>query len=136
MLVADVVNALEVPIRRGDGPEGCADDWLEDNSSHGLRLGGLDCRGELGQELVGRSEGVGPRESGAVGVRGAEVPEAPEPAFVRPAERLPPGQVEGAEGIAVVAPPSRQNNPAVLLASCEVVSTHELEGRLNGLRSA
>ena len=91
---------------------------------------------ELCGELLGIAERVRAGEPGAVRVGGRDVPEPSEPALVGPAERLAPGQVEGAEAVAVVAPPPGDDDPAVAVAVREVVCARQLERRLDGLGAA
>jgi hypothetical protein len=133
---ADLGDQRPVVVGRDDGRERGPDDRLGDERRDRARLRGLDRPLELRRQLGGVAEGVTLRFAGAVRVGGGEVAEPSEPRLVGASKRAPPRQVQGAQGVAVIAPPAGENDPAVGLAPGEVVRADELQGRLDRLRPA
>ena len=126
MASTDVDDRRPVSVRRHGAGQGRADDRLGDERGHGPGAGRLDRPLELGGELVGGLERVRPGVAGTVGIGGAEVSEAAEPALVRAPERLASGQVEGADRVAVIAPPAAEHDESIDLAPGEVVGRASL----------
>ena len=133
---ADVRDRRPVAVGRDGGGQRGADDRLRDERRDVARAGRLERPVELGGELVGVAEGVGTGQVGAVRVGRRDVAEAPEPALVRPAQRLAPGQVERAQGVAVIAAPAGVDDPALRLAAGEVIGAGQLERGLDRLGAA
>ena len=133
---ADLGDRRPVALRRLNGRERRSHDRLGDEGGNRVRSRGRDHLIELRGEILGRAERVRTRESGAIRVRGRNMPEPPEPPFVGAAQRLAPRQVERAEAVAVVAPPSGGHDPAVTVAVREVVGACQFQGSLDGLGAA
>src|SRR3954470_15529788 len=130
---ADLRDRGPVAVRRRHGAERRADERLADEGRDRTGLGSLDRAVELLGELLRRPEGIGPLIARAVRVGRGDMPKPSEPSLIRPAEGLPAAQVERAEGVAVVAAPAREDDPAILLAAREVVRASELDRRLHAL---
>jgi hypothetical protein len=64
------------------------------------------------------------------------MPEPAEPALVGAAERTPAREVERPQRVAVIAPPPREDDPAIRLAARQVVGTRHLQRGLDRLGSA
>ena len=64
------------------------------------------------------------------------MPEAAQPAFVRPAKGSAPRQVQRPQGVPVVAPPAADDDPATRVTPGQVVRPSELDGGLHRLRAA
>ena len=133
---ADLGDRRPVALGRLHGREGRPDDRFGDEGGDRVRSRGGDQAIELCGELLGSAERVRAGEPGPVRVGGRDVPEPSQPALVGPAERLAPGQVEGAEAVAVVAPPAGDDDPAVAVAVREVVRAGQLERGLDRLGAA
>ena len=133
---ADLGDRLPVAIGRDDGRQRRADDRLRDERGDGARARRLDRALQLGGELLGIAERVRPRLARPIRVRRGDVPESPEPGLVRAPERLASRQVQGAERVAVIAPPPGDDDPALQLAARDVVRPGQLQGRLDRLRPA
>ena len=99
----------------------------------GVRAGGDDQAVQLRRELLGGAEGTGTGEPGPVQVCSRDVSEAAQPALVGAAQRLAPGEVERTQAVAVVAPPPRDDDPAVAVVIGEVIRAGQLEGGLDRL---
>ena len=132
---ADLGDGRPVALGRLNGREGRPDDRFGDEGGDRVRLRRADQAVELRGELLGGPQRVRAGEAGTVRVRGRDVAEPAEPAFVRPPQRLAPRQVERAEAVAVVAPPPGDHDQAVPVAVREVVRAGQLERGLDRLRA-
>ena len=103
--LADLGDRGPVAIRGDGGRKRRADDRLGDERGDGAGTGRFEGALELGGQLVGVAEGIRAGLARAVRVRSGDVAEPAEPGLVRASQRLPAGQVQRAQGVAVVAPP-------------------------------
>jgi hypothetical protein len=124
---ADVRDRRPVAVRRDDRRERRAHDRLGHERRDGPGAGGFDGPLELRRELLRVAEGVGAGLAGAIRVRRRDVAEPTEPGLVRSAQRLPAGEVQRPQGVAVVAPPPGEDDPALGLAASQVIGPRELE---------
>ena len=133
---ADLGDPRPVVIRWDGGRQCRADDRLGDECRDAGRLFRQDRPLQLVGELGAGGEGVRRLLTRPVRIRRGHVAKASEPRLVRPAERGPAGQVEGAQRVAVVAAPAGDHDRPLRLTAGEVVRPGELQRRLGRLGAA
>jgi hypothetical protein len=133
---ADVGDRPPVPVGRLDRGQRRTNDRLGDERGDGAGPGRLEGPVQLARELVGCPERVGAGVARTVRVGGRDMPEPAEPALVGAAERPPAREVERSQRVAVIAPPPREDDPAIRVAARQVEGPRHLERGLDRLGPA
>ena len=136
MTAADLGDGGPVALGRLHGAQRRSHDRFRHECGDRGRAGARDRPVELVGELGGIAQRVGSRVAGTVRVGGGHVAETPQPALVRAAQRLAPGQVERAERVPVIAAPAREHREPVRLATGDLRAPGELERGLDRLGTA
>ena len=132
---ADFGDAGEITVGRDGGAESCADDWLENESSGGGRIGLCEMSLEIagaGDAAVGKSF---VERALVTKARGDMAPFGEERLIGRAARDVATDG-HSAERAAVVALAPGNNTVAVGLADFEKILTHELDGSFGGFGAA